>query len=886
MIMRLWRLTTSQSVYHLSHLHSSLSLPPACPLAVAADFFARSPASPALPRTQMSMMTTVPETTHLSDSSVESESPRTKRQLTEVAHFTNLIQESCSRAINMYESLGGEKEVMKKLIAYRTTTLNPGDAVDDEARTNLTSICRNHISYLDYELIQLGFPEFLPKKCTFDKLIDPTLDEQHVPMKTYHDKVLMNELGSFLNNKSSCSRPIFTCTTTDTRSLATARFFHSNANEICHSWNEHVGFVHGPIHLTPEQVMVAMSMVKPIDVETITSCGFHSEHSRHCEFQIQKSISVPQNAFSDLFVNSCMTGSGKTITTMTAIKLALLDPELKKLYKGMGEIKFNSPYALRGGFFSVPSEKKFGIHAVLMAVPKIIYQQTLRVARQILGDSVAIWENVCGRTLADAARLTEKGIPLFWLFEINQKKEVSHMLLNAHSRKYYFLFYFIDEISMSLTINNIDMAAKPLRTVWMTATASKISETCTSKPKAPLREACCEHNCQFEMKNTFTNAAVRNILPPEWLLLHANQSALAKMPSGFLVHQVTIKATNLTSSVFRNQTSGFSPVPLASNLRLLVPICQSTFSREKMDEFVEELNSNSPPSLDFIVDILFKMRQEIADPERFGRETFGNLNRTIKSMQVLIKKQNSTNETGQEEEEEEGLVCGITLEQIPLGRACVMSCCCNVIDKVVLPNLQACPYCRSSTSFTLNLDEVPEFMPPENIYKRDMSLSFQDGIAAIKNGNLTMIPAVTELLFLMLNNKPTARILLSYAFTNAGVDNNTSIVQGVFGEVRESFPSSKMFVVGQGRKKFDEESFNNKSHHPYPFLAVLDSSRGSAMVGGLDLHGVDYIIALHKETYSTNDASEHSLLQLLGRGTRMASVPRQPVKVFYLKNKK
>ena len=833
----------------------------------------------------MSMMT-VPETTHLSDSSVDSESPRTKKQLTEVAHFMNLIQESCSRVINVYETFGGEEEVMKKLIAYRTTP-NPRDAVDLESNRNATSIRKNHSSYLDYELIQLGFPEFLPKKCTFDKLIDPNLDEQHVPMITYHDKVLMNELGSFLNNKSSYSPSEFTCKTTDTRSLATARFFHSKANEICHSWNEHVGFVHGPIHLTPEQIMIAVSMVNPIDVETITSCGFHSATSCQSEFQIQKSISVPQKTFSDLFLNSAMTGSGKTITTMTAIKLALLDPDLKKLYQKMGETKFNSPYALRGGFFSVPSEKKIGIHAVLMAVPKVIYQQTLRVARQTLGDSVAIWENVSGRTLADAARLTEKGIPLFWLFEINQKKEVSHMLLNWHSRKYYFLFFFIDEISMSLTINNIHMAAKPLRTVWMTATASKISDTCISKPKAPLREACCEQNCQFEMRNPFTNAAVRNILPPEWLILHANQSALAKMPSGFLVHQVCVKATNLTSKVFRNQTSGFSPVPLSSNLRLLVPICQSTFSLEKMDEFVQELNANSPPSLDFIVNLLFKMRQEIADPERFGREIFGNLNRTIKSMQVLIKKQqNSTNEAGQEEEEEEGLVCGITLEQIPLGRACVMGCCCNVIDKIVLPNLTSCPYCRSSTSFTLNLDEVPEFMPPEKIYKRDMSLSFRDGIAAIKNGNLTMIPAVTELLFFMLNEKPTARILLSYAFTSAGVENNTSIVQSVFGEVREFFPSSKMFVVGHGKKKFDEESFNNKSHHPYPFLAVLDSSKGSAMVGGLDLYSVDYIIALHKETYSTNDASEHSLLQLLGRGTRMSSIPRQPVEVVYLKNKK
>ena len=673
---------------------------------------------------------------------------------------------------------------------------------------------RKHVAFTDFDLAELNLTDTLPEKKSMRNVLSG-YNYQYMPLADFVDGTHFVNYSSFINNNRYHARPINV--KMHTRDIEYARFFIANAHELISEWTQYVPLEFGDIKITTEQIIAGLSTTVPLPVDAITTID-------------DTSIVVKAGTFPTILTYTAMPGAGKTLACMAAARFALQSERCKESYQTMNQAQFNP---LSGGFYEY-REINTLLPVICFMTPTPLMKQTIAAAHKFMaGSNITVWVGLTHGMLKDAHA---HGRPIFWI--LPQDQRTTKMLIDSKGYSYY--ADYIDEMNTSMTKRGDPSKASPMQTVIIQATPKKLIDSTVNKPKSILRTEFCKPKQQFDMSDPFTNACMRNSMLPDWIRIAWNKKAVTMMPDGYHIHNVMAKSNNL-NHIFGQENAPLAPRSMADNISSLVPLRNTTFNQETMNEFVARANAGvSPPEL---LQILRDMRDAISEPDR-ERNTINSLVRTIINMTTVVD-QSATDPPE----------CPVLLEPIPVDKAAILPCCSNVLHIDALKGLQRriCPMCRAPLNETFTFGAAEARDP---VYAHDYSGPLEDGLKQLSNARLTALNAVENTIRNVLARKPDARIILSsYNATDA-----RESITGFCNDIKRDYPNLELYFIGSRGKQFNINRYNDPSF-TNPQIVVLNTSTNSNNSQGLDLHNTYVTILIGR---SRSDIK----VQLIGRCCR------------------
>ena len=432
-----------------------------------------------------------------------------------------------------------------------------------------------------------------------------------------------------------------------------------------------------------------------------------------------------------------------------------------------------------------------------------------------------------------------------------------------------------------------------LHNVIVNATVKQLERQTNYQPNHPMRLALQGHN--LSLKSPKHAAIVTLCSSPAWLRRMVGDSMAPLMPTGIQRIALNVRVQSLAGLAKASDLLLTTPESLIQKLldnggshglvgherRELVQRCVSMLSYDAGGASVHSKLTNALETTKN--DLTEIPPDQRADPgQQLSSEqwqTNSDLQRMRLAHKTMIRLFERLLEAVCSDPRPQ---CPVTLDDIPIERTCILTCCGVVVDAIIVPQLtnQRCPACRKSLKEgVLRVSQAVEVIQKAQAPPEPKPEAPEEKLAVVPVGDVdalieaykakaglsckSSIEAVTTALQLALQWKPAGlRVLLCFNISDYCDDDftRTREIRRVLMETVRGLTS----VDAVRRRSSDLADY--KADDPTNRVLLINTGHGSSSVAGLDLGNTHLV--LFDNMAERGSVSAASVVQAIGRAMR------------------
>jgi hypothetical protein len=708
------------------------------------------------------------------------------------------------------------------------------------------------------------------------------------------------------------------------RETATLAYARNNAEELLRS----VPADGGRYRLTPMQRIATALMLEPRAEETVEVAVKKIFERGALGVRLAKAPSQPLN----FIINNLSVASGKTWETIYATMSAVATPLAWRATNETFMAKRKNGSQQAAGLTELPpygSQLEL-CRVVIALVPSPMIDHWAKTSEQLaqtFGEHK--WITWSGTAPIRRATKKQEGIKrtlpvaveacktskcaLFWVMEATTKSSAA---ATRTGPQFAIPYRIVDEGTGTKHIEprNYDPESPYMKTVICNATLDQLQKRTVHQRQHPLRVALDGETLDLSRQR---HAALMTMCSqPSWLRLAVANSLAPLMPQGVLKIAMKVRVASLAARLNKTDMIISSTDDLIKGLVMRGANCMDPAERtaienkcrailhrtDKSESIAGSLhNSIEQVKADrkTITEALTEARRgripgELPRPEeRAFEQDLERQDRALATMERLFTQLHEAIAGDPPPE------CPVTFDPIPAEHVCLCPSCAVILDHRMLEKLGwKCPCCRQKwndgvVSAKQVADVVAQVPQPEEPAKDDdagadapsadlahdtaaLVQSYRD---ASKDKCASSLDAVVRSIAIALRYKPKGiRILLCCSVygtahhTSDQARNEEENTAKTRDFILKALPQlTSALTIGRGPRALDSYKANDDTNR----LLIIDTSRGSTTMAGLDLQNTDLLIFDRLGSFAEDSTGTPRLVQSIGRIMRAQERTRE-----------